>query len=155
VRSCEAGDLQAVAGWQDAVGAMSGAVAFTNGSDTSCALQGRPGIHLLDATGALMPVANVDLDPFFGNPDVTPVAYAPVILLRPGEKSFVRFVWSNWCGTQKGPFQLAIALPGAGGQITVPARDATGNPLDTSPRCDATDVTSTISIGTFQADVGQ
>jgi hypothetical protein len=144
--------LQAAAGWQDAQGSMSGAVSFANRSGSACALQGRPGIHLLDAQGALMPVANVDMDPAFGNPDVTPAARSLLVVLRPGERAFVRFVWSNWCGAYNGPFNLAVALPGEAGQLTVAALDPQGKPITSAPKCDAPDVASTINIGVFEQE---
>src|SRR5205823_5672239 len=51
VPPCKAADLTAVAGWQGATGSMAGAVTFINKSAATCALQGRPGIHLLDSEG--------------------------------------------------------------------------------------------------------
>jgi hypothetical protein len=144
VRVCGAGDLQAVAGWEGATGSMAGGVSFVNKGRASCVLQGRPGIHLTDDEGNMLPVANLE---FSGTPRAG--SLGPVVL-RPGERAFVFFVWSNWCGESRGPFNLAVALPDEGGQITVPARNPEGKLLALTPRCDNPSVTSTISIGPFE-----
>src|SRR5438132_3452008 len=85
---CVAADLRAVAGWQGAGGAMAGGVSFINKSAAACALQGRPGIHLLDANGGLMPVANleyVEQSGGEGTTDNAPANGGPVVL-QPGGK---------------------------------------------------------------------
>jgi hypothetical protein len=138
-RPCSRGDLQLVAGWLEADGVMQGAVTLINKSTTSCTLEGRPGIHLLDAGGRLMPVANLDLPAGTGS-----------VELPPGDKAFVRFTWSNWCGSASGPYSVAVALPGRGGQVNVPGLDPQGRPLDITPRCDDANVSSTISVAEFQ-----
>jgi hypothetical protein len=120
---------------------MAGAVSVMNMGEAICALEGRPGIHLLDAEGKLMPVANLDQ---------ATEGDGERLLLRAGEKAFVRFVWNNWCGTSAGPYSLAVGLPGAGGQITVPGLDPEGNKLTTTPRCTDREVSSTITVDRFQ-----
>ena len=147
VRPCLATDLQAVAGWEGATGSMAGGVSFVNKSSTSCVLPGRPGIHLVDAEGNLLPVANL---PFSKTPSASGAASAGAVVLRPGTRAFVFFVWSNWCGQAPGPYKVAVALPGEGGQITITARDPEGKPLDATPRCDSPDMTSTVSVGPFE-----
>ena len=138
---CSARNLGAVAGWQSVGGAMEGAVSVMNTGEAICALEGRPGIHLLDAEGKLMPVANLDQ---------ATEGDGERLLLRAGEKAFVRFVWNNWCGTAAGPYSLAVALPEAGGQLTVPGLDPEGNKLTTAPRCTDRNVSSTITVDQFQ-----
>jgi uncharacterized protein DUF4232 len=155
---CIAADLRAVAGWQGAVGGMAGGVSFINKSDATCALRGRPGIHLVDANGGLMPVANVeymeqpggDGGEGGGTPDNSAAENSGPVVLGPGAKSFVYFEWRNWCGQAVGPFKLAVALPDAGGQLTVPVQDPQGAPLSSTPRCDDPGTASTISIGQFK-----
>lgn len=152
VRACIAEDLKAVVGYQGAAGSMVGGVSFTNVSATSCAMEGRPGIHVTDARGSLMPVANLPFDRGavgVGTPTAMPESRGPVIV-KPGETAFVFFVWSNWCGQAQGPFTFAVALPGEGGQLNVPALDPEGKPLSDTPRCEQLDATSTISIGLFE-----
>ncbi len=152
VQSCLAEDLKAVAGYQGATGSMAGGVSFTNVSATSCVLEGRPGIHVTDAKGSLMPVANL---PFNGGaegegtPAPTMESKGPLVL-RPGETAFVFFKWQNWCAHAQGPFTLAVALPGEGGQLNVPAQYPGGKPISTTPRCDQSDATSTIIIWPFE-----
>lgn len=152
VRGCLAGDFKAVAGYQGATGSMSGGVILINVSATPCTVQGRPGIHLTDAKGNLLPVANLQFNrdaTANGTPTTAPNSAGP-LLLESGATAFVFFVWSNWCGQAEGPFTLAVALPGEGGQLNVPAQDPEGKPLTSAPRCDQSDATSTISIGSFE-----
>jgi hypothetical protein len=153
VRPCLAADFDAVAGYEGATGSMAGAVSLTNRSTTTCALSGRPGIHLTDAQGNLMPVANLEFNR--GESDQTGQTPTPesdndALLVKPRETVYVFFVWSNWCGNAPGPYTLAVALPGEGGQLNVPALDPQGKPLTLTPRCDQPDATSTISIGPFE-----
>ena len=72
------------------------------------------------------------------------------VVLQPGGKSFVYFEWRNWCGHAAGPFKLAVALPGEGGQLTVPVQDPQGAPVSSTPRCDDPGTASTISVGQFK-----
>ena len=139
--ACSAYNLGAIAGWQRVRGTMAGAVSVTNTGEAACMLEGQPGIHVLDAEGNLMPVANL-------NPATQGIRER--VLLRPGDKAFVRFVWANWCGSAAGPYSLAVALPGEGGQITVPGLDPEGNKLTTAPGCSDRAVSSTITVDQFQ-----
>jgi hypothetical protein len=139
--ACSAYKLGAIAGWQPVASAMAGAVSVTNTGEVTCTLEGRPGIHLLDAEGNLMPVANLN-PPREGRRER--------LLLRPGERAFVRFVWSNWCGSADGPYSLAVALQGDGGQITIPGLDAEGNKLTIAPGCSDRGVSSTITVDKYQ-----
>jgi hypothetical protein len=143
-----AADLRVVAGWQGAGGSMAGGLTLINKGTSTCSLQGRPGIHLIDGQGNLMPVANVKYteEPAGG----TPANSGAPVTLRPGGKAFVFFVWANWCLQAQGPFKLAVALPGGGGQLTAPVQDPKGAPVSTTPRCDDAGTASTISIGEFR-----
>jgi hypothetical protein len=82
-------------------------------------------------------------------PTTTPQA-GKSLIVKPGDTVYVYFVWRNWCGTAPGPYGLAVALPGEGGQLDVPALDPEGKPLTLAPRCDQPDATSVISIGPFE-----
>ncbi len=145
VRACAVSDLGAIAGYQGATGSMAGAVRFTNKSTTPCMLVGRPGIHLVGAKGNLLPVANID-----GKLESTPSNSAAFVILQPGNTAFAFFVWRNWCGKAAGPYSLAVALPGEGGQLTIPALDPAGNPLSETPRCDESNASSVITINPFE-----
>lgn len=148
-RPCGPADLTAIVGWQGATGSMAGAVSFINKSTTPCLVQGRPGLHLIDAQGNLMPVANLKYTRETPGP-ATPEDEGQTLILRPKEKAFVFFVWSNWCGGVKGPFKVVVAMPGEAGQVTAPALGPEGSPISTTPRCDNSEATSTISVGVFE-----
>jgi hypothetical protein len=130
---------------------MAGGVSFINKGAAPCALEGRPGLHLIDANGALMPVADVEYEEQRGDgATASPPADGGPVVLQPGGKAFVYFVWRNWCGHAPGPFKVAVALPGEGGQLTVPVQDPQGAPVSTTPRCDDPGTASTISVGQFK-----
>jgi hypothetical protein len=134
--------MKGVAGWQGATGSLAGGVFLVNNGTESCTLQGRPGIHILGPDGAMLPITNVQ-----ASGEATPCC-APVIV-KPGSRTFASFVWRNWCGDAKGPFTLAVALPGEGGQLDIPVLDPSGTPVADTPRCDTTQEASTIAVGQF------
>jgi hypothetical protein len=139
---CLAGDMEGLAGWQGATGAMSGAVFLVNKGTEPCTLQGRPGIHIVGPNGAMLPITDVEM-----SGESTPCC--PPVILVPGSRAIAGFVWRNWCGEAQGPFSLAVALPGEGGQLNVAVLDRSGTPVVDTPRCDNSQEASTIAVGQF------
>jgi hypothetical protein len=147
--ACKASDLQGIAGWQGATGSLAGAVSVVNKGNAACTLEGYPGVHVVAGDGSMLPVA--DVEPSDDPGSCCAPLHAPPLVLHPGERGFARFAWRNWCGTQKGPWKLAVALPGAGGQLDVPVLTPDGKQASDTPRCDTSSEASTISMGSFIA----
>jgi hypothetical protein len=144
---CMAASLKGAAGWQEASGTLRGAVLVTNEGTAPCVLYGRPGIHVVAGDKTTLPAADVEpLDT--PSSCCLPVQGAPV-LLNPGDKAYARFEWRNWCGTQKGPWVLAVALPQEGGQLNLHVLAPSGQPALDTPACTDANAASTVSIGSF------
>ena len=59
IPACVAANLTGVAGWQGATGGLAGGIFIANNGDEDCVLQGRPGVHIIGADGAMLPITDV------------------------------------------------------------------------------------------------
>jgi hypothetical protein len=136
---CTAKQLSMTAEFQGATGNSVGAARLTNTSAQPCALQGEPGVRILDATGRQL-VAHAP-ETFY---------VYPWVHLRPGESASSFINWNQEFCHEPAPASIAIALPHDGGvmstAMTFPPRcnsqsdppstgslDANGFGLDDNP----------------------
>jgi hypothetical protein len=145
---CTSGQLQTSVSVEGAAGSREGAIIFTNTS-TTCTLQGRPAITLLDQTGQPITdgVTVSASDPgWLVNGSHEPPGW-PVVTVEAGNSSSMRFRWSNWC-PEGGPAPIwRLTLPDGGGTTDVTLMDA--------PPCNGQSEPSTIEEGPFEPGTGQ
>ncbi|MDE3097087.1 MAG: DUF4232 domain-containing protein [Chloroflexota bacterium] len=139
VRACAAGDVTARVAEQGATGSLAGSIIITNASSTACTLSPPAGavvprVVIADARGIVLVTGSAS------------ASAGSTVLLKPGEKAFVVYVWSNWCG----------AAPAAPLKVTVSARQAEinatlggGSGAAATPRCDNSAAPSSLSVGPF------
>jgi len=128
---CTAAQLSMTAEFQGATGNSVGAAQLTNTSAQPCALQGEPGVRILDAAGTQL----------VSHAPETFYVY-PWVRLRPGAtaRSFIN--WSQEFCHEPAPASMAIALPHDGGVMSTA--------MTFPPRCNSqSDPTTT---GTLNAD---
>jgi hypothetical protein len=77
-----------------------------------------------------------------------------VVILEPGERASVPFVWSNWCAAgPDAPFTVVVTLPdGSSESATVFGAD--DKPAGGFPRCIDQNAPSVLAVGAFAADDG-
>lgn len=142
-QACKASQLSGTASWQGATGAMAGPVILINTSSTPCTLQGSPKLEILDAQGQPL---DINAMPMQTNP--TPAQ----ITLQPKDKARVMFFWRNWCKQGSlGKLSVRVTLPDNGGQVVAPVQPLGPGTEPLTPRCDAPNQPSTLSIGIFEA----
>lgn len=134
-----------------ATGSLTGGVTFRNVGGP-CSLLGRPTVRLLGG-----PAANVQLkqEPFQEGapaPDVTP--RFSVRALPTGQTAYATLWWSNWCAPGN-PGAGNVSLPPTEVEVTLPSGESVRLPVRGSPRCDAPQYPSTMSIGLFTPLVPQ
>ncbi len=144
--ACSAGRLRADAALGGAMGSREGVILVTNVSSTTCTLQGRPTLTLLDAD--LRPITSgvefVHTAPAWRVERRPKPAGWPVVTLRPGQAASVRVRWSNWCPQGRPAPLWRIGIPGGGRE------DVYGIDGVEPPPCNGRAAPSTIEIGPFE-----
>ena len=162
--ACDTANLTATAETNDATGAITFTVVITNQGSTTCILQGRPQIQIVNQQGEPLVLQGI---PFCfecspsGNPAATQTpgaqaaekqaatATARAVLQEPvilslGKNARVFLIWSNWCPPfPESGVNLLMTLPGGSGELTIPTDAHNGG------RCDLPDAGSTLSISQF------
>jgi hypothetical protein len=168
---CPLKSYRATGTLEGAAGSREGAITFTNFSDVSCTLQGRPTITLFKEVPygtqggfVLRPITSgvtYTSAPagWVVNAAPTPPGW-PVVTLAPGKAAQVRIRWSNWCPDRRLQARLAASkspaphwqMGGMGGGAGVV--DVLG--LDTAlpPPCNGPGQPSTIEVGPFEPSPG-
>ncbi len=145
--ACRAEDLIASVSWQGAGQTLAGPITFYNKTATACTLQGRPQVQLVDASGAVLPVTQVN------GPGATGSTQTAQVIVAPGQTATVFAVWqANYCGPKPTfPISLKVALPDTQGTLTAPVLGPPGQaPLGVTPPCNASGSPSNISVGPFE-----
>lgn len=143
VQPCKAEQLSGTAAWQGATGSMAGPVMLTNTSSTPCTLQGSPKLEILDAQGQPLELKDTLMS---SNQE------SKQVVLQPKDKARVMLVWRNWCKQGSlGNLSVRVTLPDNGGQVVAPVQDLGPRTVPLTPRCDAPDQPSTLSVGVFEA----
>jgi hypothetical protein len=148
VTACTGSQLRAVGSMQGAAGSLEGGVSFTNFSDRTCTVQGRPGLVLLDQNHHLVTGYTLSSSPpgWKANASPKPAGW-PVVKLRPGASAMVRIRWSNWC--PQGRAAPLWRFPGlGGGSVDVV------NGMEMAPPCNGPGQPATIEEGPFEAATG-
>jgi hypothetical protein len=144
-QACTAGELRANGALEGAAGSREGEIDFANFSDTTCTLQDRPGITLLESPGQPITsgVTFIDTDAaWMVNGEQEPDGW-PVVTLRPGDTASIRMRWGNWCPQGRAAPLWQVDLPGGG---SVPVT----NGMEEPPPCNGEGVPSTIEVGPFE-----
>lgn len=141
LRSCRAGDLQAVLDdYQGGAGSRYGRIKFTNSANTACVLQGRPQIELLNSVGKSLPLKEGALQ----SGEV-----ASKVIVQPQQPAYLAFRWSNWCLKEpNNEIKFVVNLPGEAGQVPVILPD---EPKPTPPPCNGPDQPSSLSVRVFSS----
>src|SRR5437588_3453554 len=145
VTACTGGQLRAVGSIQGAAGSLEGAINFSNFSDRTCTVQGRPAITLLDQT--LHPITSgvtfMSSPPGWkANTSPKPAGW-PVAKLHPGDSALVRIRWSNWCPQGRAAPLWRVHVPG-GGTVNV----VTG--MERAPPCNGPSQPTPVEVGPFE-----
>ena len=140
VGHCTAGDLEITADGEGATGTIAGGVSVANVSGHPCILRGYPGLALLDVNGAVLVSATGRFSSDFASDDT--------ITLEPRTsgaepQATAQFSWQNWCGQTPGGVTLAVRLPDDDEAMNVHLA------FTATPRCDASDQPSTLTVGPF------
>jgi hypothetical protein len=140
LRSCEAGNLQAVLDEvQGAAGSLYGTIKFTNSADTACVVEGRPQIQLLNSSRQSLPVNEKDLQ----SGDV-----GSRVIVQPGQNAYLTYKWVNWCLKEaNNDIKLVVNLPGSQGQVPVILPDKPE--YHNTPPCNGAGEPSSLSVGLF------
>jgi len=139
---CATDDLSGVVAWQGATGSLAGSLRLTNVGNRACVIGELPLVFgLVDGQGQRLSV----------EASVAPGEVArlsPPVVLQPGEQVSEQIVWRNWCGGDvQAPLAVQVVQKGVAGTAIANVGDpAFGNKVMT-PRCDAPDQASTLSVG--------
>jgi len=116
----------------DSVGsALSGVIQLRNSGLDPCRLHGAVQVELSDSGGQVLPVVVVPADETALGPE-------SAFVLQPGQAAQAAFTWRNWCGDPPlGGLFVTVGLTDYRGELTLPAEDAVGMPLSSTPTCDA------------------
>jgi hypothetical protein len=146
-RACVAADLDATAFWDGATGSMGGGIGVTNVSPTACVLDGPPklvvirsGSNVLSTDYTAVPTGGLS-----GR-----LAAGPG-LLEPGDMGGWALTWNNWCGRDLTPTSVTVKLAHGGGTLVARADPSfPGFAIRGTPRCDAPDFPSSLSVMAFE-----
>ena len=139
VASCRADELDGSATWEGAGGSLVGTIDIRNKSNRTCKISGYPTIGLLNGKTELDIAQTIFM---VGDPSE--------FELQADKHTQVRFVWSNWCENKlMNAILLKVEVPEDPGYLTIPIE---GNLswASMSPRCDAEQAESSISVGPFE-----
>ncbi|MHB8516637.1 MAG: DUF4232 domain-containing protein [Dehalococcoidia bacterium] len=143
VRACAPSDVTARVAEQGATGSLAGSIIITNASATDCTLSPPAGavvprVVIADAKGTVLVTGSA-----------AAAAAGTTVLLKPGEKAFVVYVWSNWCGAAPAaPLHVTVSAPRA----DIVATLAGGSTAAATPRCDDSSAPSILSVGALRHD---
>jgi hypothetical protein len=138
---CTVGDLRILVDLQGAAGSLVGSVRFTNFSDHTCTLQGRPRIKFIDSAGPA-PLNVVKTQPWWKVNGMPQPPGWPVTKLHPGDQAVTRTRWSNWCRSDPNPI-WKVAVPGSNQRIRT---GWDGSP----PPCNDPSSNTMLEIGPFE-----
>jgi len=113
---------------------LAGSAILTNSSPAPCEISGTPSVELYDASGTALAVESRVL---------TARIKETAITLQNEESVFTQIIWANWCGTEEPPFGMLLTSPSSGETIHVMTE------IESAPRCDAPDASSTVYAGPF------
>ncbi len=146
-RACTAADLAATADWQGATGSMAGGIVATNVGSTACVLDGPPSDVVVHAGPTTMPTTYAG-DRGHGPDGAIPSGPA---LLEPGERGVWWLSWTNWCGSDLVASSVTVTLPDGSGPLVAGPDPSSPNPGLGTPRCDAPDDPSSLTVFSFVA----
>lgn len=114
-------------GFEGGGGLVIGGLYVTNSGPAPCALQGAPGVRVLDAAGQVTAATPAAPGP--------PFVLSPWIRLGPGGHAVAGLSWSGelLCGSQRPPYRVVADLPHRGGQLT----EVVDGPTQPRPTCQA------------------
>jgi hypothetical protein len=146
---CRLASLDSRQSLEGAAGSREGFIRLTNFSDTTCTLQGRPAITLVNSNRKPITsgVTFSSSPPGWRANGLPKPAGWPVVTLRRGYSADVRIRWSNWCPDGRSAARLAwrLGIPG-GGTVDVSNGVDAGSP----PPCNGPGLPSTIEEGPFE-----
>jgi hypothetical protein len=145
VTECAASDLRANGTLLGAAGSREGVIDVANLSDTTCTLQGRPRVTLLQSAGHAITsgITFLKADAGWMVDGETKPAGWPVVTLHPGDSASVRVRWGNWCPQGRAAPLWELGIPG-GGQVAVQ------NGMEEPPPCNGETEPSTVEVGPFE-----
>jgi hypothetical protein len=123
---------------------LAGGVQVTNLGSSACVLTGPPQVELR-ADGATIDVTTTT----YRSVNADQPSEAPAVLLGPGEQAQAPWSWQNWCEGPLTKFDVIVTLPDGSGPVLASYFGPGGQDGET-PRCDAPDAASTLSIFPFQ-----
>ncbi|HEY3073342.1 MAG TPA: DUF4232 domain-containing protein [Candidatus Limnocylindrales bacterium] len=138
LRACTAGDLVLAArGWEGAGGSLAGSASVVNLTSTTCTVGGKPGIRLIDGTGAVIARGG----------DAKSAPGDELVVLPSGGVASVITVWGNWCGgPPRRPLSVRLSLPGSAGELSATIREGQLGSSADVPRCDSRGDGSTFGV---------
>lgn len=139
--NCAPRDLSASSSLEGATGSLAGRVFITNISGSACYFSAPEfSLALSDSSSTPLNARSV-------------VSLPAKTLLGPGKNVHLSIAWSNWCGAQIAqPVNLIVTLSGFPQEASYPLRAAGGEFITSGPRCDNTQVSSTLTIRSGPAD---
>ncbi len=142
LRSCHAGDLQAVLDdYQGGAGSRYGRIKFTNRAETACVLQGKPQMEVLNSAGQSLPVKERAFQPG---------EVGSKVIVQPQQQAYLAFRWSNWCLKEaNNEIKFVVNLPGKAGQVPVILPDEPQ--YHAPPPCNGPDEPSSLSVRVFSS----
>jgi hypothetical protein len=151
IPACTSAALRATGLMDGAAGSREGFISLTNFSDTTCTLQGRPTITLMN--GNLKPITSgvtfASSPPGWrANGSPKPAGW-PVVTLRRGASADVRIRWTNWCPDGRSAPLWRLGIPGGGTVDVTNGLDAVS-----PPPCNGPGLPSTIEEGPFEPALG-
>jgi hypothetical protein len=144
--------------WQGATGGLAGAIVLMNTGSTSCSMSGRPGVQVVDATGAILPITEIPGRALCElRYAAQPCSPGSSLELQPGGKAMSSLLWGNWCREElpQPPLDLVITLPtDQANSLDTVVQDAAGNPVGDTARCNEPQEPSEIAVGPFESSNG-
>jgi hypothetical protein len=138
VPACSSSELQGTISLEGAAGSAVGSIFITNSSTSTCMLQGRPTVQILDANDEALDVGQVPTHTWWQVEGTGRPAGWPIVTLDPGGSARIRVSWSNYCGDQQ-PATWQVAF-GARETLTLPDPGFT-------PMCGGPELDSLIQVG--------
>jgi hypothetical protein len=123
-----------------------GYITVSNAGGTTCSLQSRPVVRILNPTGLRVPLRTSSVDPFWVIRGAGPPPDWPVVTLQPGDKAKIHIKWTSWCGQSRDtdPTTWQIEFAASGGTVVFPV---TGQDV---PTCAAQGQDPTLRVGPFE-----